>query len=537
MNSDALFTFSAIQKDLQLPANDTAIKSKALTRRAHENASTRNTPHTTQSKGQNDSANSKSFDDYISEASREKDARSEPNAVQEKVLSGKGAETDDLRSLLGDLLAGLRNDKGGADEETSSEEAGDSDPAGLLLSFLADGRRNSKLAGDVADTDGSDRDGFLTQTALQLQKAEGEHDRIPQSLLALLNSAGGQDGLKALSDFLNQEDLSAIDGLAPEILAQLRTEVEAAIEENRDFDSFAALNEIITRIVELTKPEAQSSESVRQSVQASEAGAPDIGHKKDARFESRYDLDRFAQTLAMDTQGGEDAFRSALRTAQALHRPSDGHLESSLKTGTSLPALLFSPGAESGIFSGFAEQGGLFSSLAGSGAVSSNAPTLSGPSLINPALHAPSAAQPHPAVQTVAATLQKFGGEKQDTRITLQLDPPELGRVEVKMSLNKDNAAKVVLTIEKPETFVMLQRDAHVLERALADAGLSADGSGLEFTLADEGYSFGRGGENGSGGRGFAQGGGDKEETVLIASSMGWSVDPVTGRMQYDTLV
>ena len=105
------------------------------------------------------------------------------------------------------------------------------------------------------------------------------------------------------------------------------------------------------------------------------------------------------------------------------------------------------------------------------------------------------------------------------------------------MSLNKDNAAKVVLTIEKPETFVMLQRDAHVLERALADAGLSADGSGLEFTLADEGYSFGRGGENGSGGRGFAQGGGDKEETVLIASSMGWSVDPVTGRMQYDTLV
>ena len=106
------------------------------------------------------------------------------------------------------------------------------------------------------------------------------------------------------------------------------------------------------------------------------------------------------------------------------------------------------------------------------------------------------------------------------------------------MSLNKDNAAKVVLTIEKPETYHLLQRDAHILERALQDSGLNADGSGLEFSLADDGYSFGRdGGGGGHGSHGSGGSSDESEEIVALASPDGWAVDPETGQVRYNALI
>ena len=93
------------------------------------------------------------------------------------------------------------------------------------------------------------------------------------------------------------------------------------------------------------------------------------------------------------------------------------------------------------------------------------------------------AAQANPASQTVAATIQKMAGYGTNRNITLHLDPPELGRVEVQMSFGKDKAVKTVLTIEKPETHLMLQRDAQTLERALQDAGLDTE-NGVSFELA-----------------------------------------------------
>jgi flagellar hook-length control protein FliK len=73
-----------------------------------------------------------------------------------------------------------------------------------------------------------------------------------------------------------------------------------------------------------------------------------------------------------------------------------------------------------------------------------------------------------------------------DSRFTIRLDPPELGRIEVNLSMNSHGHAQAVLAVEKPQTLDLLLRDAHGLERALKDAGLEL-GSNLSFSLKEEG--------------------------------------------------
>lgn len=150
---------------------------------------------------------------------------------------------------------------------------------------------------------------------------------------------------------------------------------------------------------------------------------------------------------------------------------------------------------------------------------------------------APQATYPHPATQAVAANITKAAAAGEDKAFTIKLDPPELGRVEVKMMIDKHNAVKAHLVIEKPETYMMLQRDAQILERSLQGIGLDAGNGGLSFELAQDNMfqnEGDRGGEGYQAGRKAA--GSDSAETV-IETTMSWQVDPRTGLQHYNVLV
>ena len=151
--------------------------------------------------------------------------------------------------------------------------------------------------------------------------------------------------------------------------------------------------------------------------------------------------------------------------------------------------------------------------------------------LTNLVTQAHAASQPHPAIQMVAATISKAAANGEPRAITLQLDPPELGRVEVRMSFGKDKTVKAVLLAEKPETLAMLQRDAHSLERALVSSGLDVSGGGIDFSLAQEGYDFN--GQNGGDDGSNRYGSNDGSPEEIIESTMTWRVDPETGHMRY----
>ena len=147
------------------------------------------------------------------------------------------------------------------------------------------------------------------------------------------------------------------------------------------------------------------------------------------------------------------------------------------------------------------------------------------------------AGQPHPATHLVAATLTKAAKSGEAKALTIQMDPPELGRVDVRLEFGTDNTVKAHMIAEKPETFLMLQRDAAVLERALQDAGLDADGSNLSFELAEDGSAFE---QNNNGNGNGSSGGGSEDQTDMdediLHTTMTWQIDPETGHMHYDIL-
>ena len=94
-----------------------------------------------------------------------------------------------------------------------------------------------------------------------------------------------------------------------------------------------------------------------------------------------------------------------------------------------------------------------------------------------------------PAAATAAVPLdalavhiaRKFeGGE---SRFEIRLDPIELGKLDISVTVTDDGRVQAVMRAERPETLDMLQRDARVLENQLRQNGLNVDSGSLSFSL------------------------------------------------------
>jgi flagellar hook-length control protein FliK len=68
----------------------------------------------------------------------------------------------------------------------------------------------------------------------------------------------------------------------------------------------------------------------------------------------------------------------------------------------------------------------------------------------------------------------------------IRLDPPELGRIEVRLAVDRDGHTTTSLIADRSDTLDLLRRDASGLERALQDAGLKTADNSLQFSLRDQ---------------------------------------------------
>jgi hypothetical protein len=68
----------------------------------------------------------------------------------------------------------------------------------------------------------------------------------------------------------------------------------------------------------------------------------------------------------------------------------------------------------------------------------------------------------------------------------VRLDPPELGRIDVRLDIGRDGQVTSRLVVERAETLDLLRRDSQSLQQALQSAGLRTDGGGLQFSLRDQ---------------------------------------------------
>ncbi|MCI5050175.1 MAG: flagellar hook-length control protein FliK [Rickettsiales bacterium] len=104
----------------------------------------------------------------------------------------------------------------------------------------------------------------------------------------------------------------------------------------------------------------------------------------------------------------------------------------------------------------------------------------------------PSHAQSKPSEQVQMFIRQ--GIQPGMDRVMLELDPQDLGKVEIRMDIVADGRSQVSFTAENRSTLEMLQKDAAWLQKALQEAGIEADTQDMEFQLSDQGNGDGKGG-------------------------------------------
>lgn len=94
-----------------------------------------------------------------------------------------------------------------------------------------------------------------------------------------------------------------------------------------------------------------------------------------------------------------------------------------------------------------------------------------------------SASPPTPLhVLPIEIGLRALAGARQ---FDIRLDPGELGRVDVNLSISDKGEVTARMVVDRVETLHLLQRDARTLERAFEQAGLKPSEAGVDITLRD----------------------------------------------------
>lgn len=92
--------------------------------------------------------------------------------------------------------------------------------------------------------------------------------------------------------------------------------------------------------------------------------------------------------------------------------------------------------------------------------------------------------KPVPLASVAVEVTAKIASGK--NQFDIRLDPEELGRIHVKVSVDRDGNISTHMMADRPETLDLMRRDIQGLERALQDAGLKTSDNGLQFSLRDQ---------------------------------------------------
>src|SRR5438477_3544 len=86
------------------------------------------------------------------------------------------------------------------------------------------------------------------------------------------------------------------------------------------------------------------------------------------------------------------------------------------------------------------------------------------------------------ALDQVVASMRQ-GNKLGLSQIEIQLKPASLGAVDVKLELTHDGRLAAVISADRSDTLMQLQRGSGELQQALRDAGLQTDSGSLSFNL------------------------------------------------------
>lgn len=124
------------------------------------------------------------------------------------------------------------------------------------------------------------------------------------------------------------------------------------------------------------------------------------------------------------------------------------------------------------------------------------------------------------ASQVSREIVRRFEGGS--TKFELRLDPPELGRIEVRLEVSRDHRVTAHVVADSPQALSELSRHARDLEQQLQSSGLDLAENGLSFDLRQDGAENAESENNG--GRTARAGGGEEsspESAPAVAKPIG----------------
>ncbi|MEM8839032.1 MAG: flagellar hook-length control protein FliK, partial [Pseudomonadota bacterium] len=106
----------------------------------------------------------------------------------------------------------------------------------------------------------------------------------------------------------------------------------------------------------------------------------------------------------------------------------------------------------------------------------------------NPSFQLASSAFANETLPSLTAQISKnvAGGLDQ---FRIQLNPVDLGRVDVRLTNLEDGSVNARIIVDRPETLDLFNRDLRALERTLQQSGLKLSPDGIDLSLADNGSS------------------------------------------------
>jgi flagellar hook-length control protein FliK len=89
---------------------------------------------------------------------------------------------------------------------------------------------------------------------------------------------------------------------------------------------------------------------------------------------------------------------------------------------------------------------------------------------------------PQKIAEQISVQIEKAAKDGLD-KISIQLNPEELGRVDIKLEIGRDGKVSASIVVDRPDTLEAIQKEAKSLEKALESAGLKSDAGSLNFSL------------------------------------------------------
>jgi flagellar hook-length control protein FliK len=110
---------------------------------------------------------------------------------------------------------------------------------------------------------------------------------------------------------------------------------------------------------------------------------------------------------------------------------------------------------------------------------------------------APAAAGSETAVPLAGLAVAIAGrAQAGSSQFDIRLDPPELGRIDVRLGVDGSGQVTTHVTVDRADTLQLLQSQQPQLQQALEQAGLKTADNGLQFTLRDQSFAGQNGGSN-----------------------------------------